>query len=210
MGKFTKFSLPLKSLPVGTHTFQFIPDKQFFENMESADIRDANLVCDVTVKYDGEIYDLHFHITGEVTVQCDRCLEEMPWPIDAQYHIEVKYGDAFTDDSDELIKIPQSVNDLNVAYMIYDTVSLAVPIKHVHPMGKCNRQMSAILRKHRVSREDEDAELEDELMEGIDSAGDDNDSAESAESAARASDPRWAALRDLASDTPAESDGEDY
>lgn len=201
MGKFSKFSLPLKSLPVGTHSFEFNPDKAFFENMESADIHDANLNCEVQVKYDGDVYDLHFHITGDVTVLCDRCLEEMSWPVDAVYHVEVKYGDDFTDDSDELIEIPSSVNDLNVAYMIYDTVSLAVPIKHVHPAGKCNRQMSALLHKHRVSdMNDEDAELEDELMDGID-----ND----APSDGQATDPRWAALRDLASENPDDSRDDD-
>ena len=112
-----------------------------------------------------------------------------PLPYDATYHIVVKYGDDYNDDGDEVLEIPQSDSSLNVAYMLYDTVELAIPIKHVHPMGKCNRQMSALLKKHRATTGDEDAELENELIDEIDSMPDSSDDAPS--------DPRWDALRKL-------------
>ena len=67
------------------------------------------------------------------------------------YHISVRYGDEYNDESDDLLVIPEADNYLNTAYMIYDTVVLSIPIKHVHPMGKCNRQMSAMLKKHRAT-----------------------------------------------------------
>lgn len=196
MGKFTEYKLPLKSLAKGRHEFTFRLGKKFFDDMESADVRDADIEVIVTADYNGDVYDLNFDVKGEVTVLCDRCLDEMPWPIEAGYHIMVKYGDTYRDDSDELLEIPDNVNDLNVAYMIYDTVSLAIPIKHVHPLGKCNRQMSAMLRKHRAGhRDDEDAELEDQLIDEMDSVD---------SGASSPSDPRWDALRGLGS-----SDSED-
>lgn len=74
--------------------------------------------------------------------------------------------------------------------MLYDTVTLAIPIKHVHPMGKCNRAMSAILKKHRARPTGDDADLEEELMEGIDDE----------ESESTATDPRWDALRKLSTE----------
>lgn len=186
MGKFSAFMLPLKSLSAGTHTFEYKLDKQFFVNMESQDVRDADLVAVATVKYDGgDTYALDFAITGEVVLLCDRCLDDLHYPIDANYRVTVKYGDEYKDDSDEVLEIPQSDPGLNVSYMIYDTVTLAIPIKHVHPLGKCNRAMSAALRKHRARPTDEDAELEDELMEGIDDEGE----------MESAPDPRWDALR---------------
>lgn len=193
MGKFTSYSLPLKSLPKGEHTFTFKLGKQFFVDMESTDIRDAGLTADVTVRHGNDIYDLDFRVTGDITLLCDRCLDEMSWPIDATYQVMVKYGDAYRDDNDKLLEIPSSVNDLNVAYMLYDTVSLAIPIKHVHPLGKCNRQMSAMLRKHRVRSNDPDAELEDELIDGIDDA-------DTADEGTAGADPRWNALKGLSTD----------
>ena len=76
--------------------------------------------------------------------------------------------------------------------MIYDTVVLAIPIKHVHPMGKCNRQMSAILKKHRAGGAEGDDDM-DEFMDGIDDDA----------PAAGGSDPRWDALRGMGSDAEA-------
>lgn len=189
MGKFSAYKLPLKSLGIGTHEFEYHLDKQFFANMESSDVHDADLSVHLTVTYKGDFYDLDFHITGEVVLICDRCLDDLHFPIDATYHIVVKYGDDYNDDSDEVLEIPQSGSSLNVAYMLYDTVELAIPIKHVHPMGKCNRQMSALLKKHRATTGDEDAELENELIDEIDSMPDSSDDAPS--------DPRWDALRKL-------------
>lgn len=193
MGKYTAFKLPLKSLGVGTHEFEYHLDKQFFVNMESSDIHDADLNVALTVQYNGDIYNLDFHITGEVVLICDRCLDDLRFPIDATYHIVVKYGEDYNDDNDEVLEIPETDNTLNVAYMIKDTVELAIPMKHVHPLGKCNRQMSAMLKKHRATSGDDDAELENELIDEID-----NIDAQS--SAAGNSDPRWDALRKLTDD----------
>ncbi|MCM1020753.1 MAG: DUF177 domain-containing protein [Muribaculum sp.] len=192
MGKFSAFNLPLKSLPTGTHDFDFHLDKEFFKNMESSDVRDGNIDVHVTVVNKGHFYDLTFNVNGEITLLCDRCLDEMQWPIDTQYHIVVKYGPDFNDDSDELLEIPETDNYLNVAYMIYDTIVLAIPIKHVHPLGKCNRAMSTLLRKHRSPGslvDSEDSELQEELLD--DELLDEGDTSESA------TDPRWDALKNL-------------
>jgi len=197
MGKFSAFKLPLKNLGTGTHNFEYHLDKQFFANMENPDIHGADLDVKLTVVYNGEFYDLDLAISGEVTLICDRCLDDLHYPIDAAYHIVVKYGEDYNDDNDEVLEIPVGDAFLNVAYMIYDTVVLAIPIKHVHPQGKCNRQMSAMLKKHRATTGDEDAELENELIDEIDSIDD-------AAASEAPVDPRWNALRKLSGDSTEE------
>ncbi len=180
-------------MPLGVQEFEYHLDKQFFTNMESADIHDADLDVTLTVNHKGDIYDMAFAIDGEITLLCDRCLDDLQFPVSVDYHIVVKYGEDYCDDSDELLVIPESDNYLNVAYMIYDTVSLAIPIKHVHPAGKCNRAMSAMLKKHRATvANDEDAELEDELIDEID---DMDTAAGTAEETPI--DPRWNELKKL-------------
>lgn len=168
MGKFTDFKLMLKSLPVGRHQFEWHLDKHFFENMECSDVRDADVNVVLDVNHRAEGYELAFHLTGTLTLLCDRCLDELPVPVDATYDLTVKYGDDYNDESDSLLIIPQSDNYLNVAYMIYDTAVLAIPPRHVHPAGKCNKAMSALYKKHARNADDEDAELEDELMSEMD------------------------------------------
>ncbi len=178
-------------MPEGTHNYEFHLGKQFFVNMESADIHDADLNVTLTVNHKSGYYNMDFAVDGTVTLICDRCLDNLVMPIETGYHIAVKYGDSYNDDSDDLLIIPESDNSLNVSYMIYDTVSLAIPIKHVHPLGKCNRAMSAMLKKHRATRvDDEDAALEEELMDEMDSM----DTQTGGEGNI---DPRWNELKNL-------------
>ena len=94
MGKFTAYKLPLKSLAKGSHEFDYDLGKQFFADMESQDMRDSDVKVRLTVGYNGDVYDLTFVFTGEVTVLCDRCLDDLHLPIDTTYHIMVKYGDS--------------------------------------------------------------------------------------------------------------------
>lgn len=190
MGKFTEYKLPLKSMSPGVHEVEYHLGKQFFENMESQDVHDADLTVKLTVNHKMDMYYLDFVVSGEVTLICDRCLDDLHYPLEAKYSIAVKYGDDYNDDNDDLLVIPESDNTLNVAYMIYDTVELQIPMKHVHPLGKCNRAMSAILKKHRAHRaDDEDAELEDQLIDEMEQ--DDNIAASDN------IDPRWDELKKL-------------
>lgn len=188
MGKFTEFKVPLKSLQKGEHMFTYHLDKSFFVKMENNDVRAADLDVVLNVDYNGDIYNLDFNVMGEVTLICDRCLDDLPWPLEATYNISVKYGDDYNDDSDTLLEIPFSDNDLNVAYMLYDTIMLAIPIKHVHPLGKCNRAMTTMLKKHRAG-DGEDDDLMDELVDEMDSM----------DNGFSGSDPRWDALKGLSS-----------
>lgn len=197
MEKFTAYKLPLKSLAAGTYDYEYHLGKQFFTDMESADIHDADLTVKLTVTHKRDIYRLDFTITGTITLICDRCLDDLIMPVDTTYSIAVKYGDDYNDEADDLLIIPESDNFLNVAYMIYDTVALTIPIKHVHPMGKCNRQMSAMLRKHRAHRPgDEDAELEDNLIDEMETMDTERDEPPA--------DPRWDGLKALSSDATAD------
>lgn len=165
MGKFSDFKLMLKSLPLGKHHFEYHLDKQFFINMENQDVRDADVKVDFEVNHSNDAYQLAFHLTGTLTVLCDRCLDELPLDIDATYNLTVKYGENYDNESDTLLVIPESDNYLNVAYMISDTAVLAIPPRHVHPQGKCNRAMSALNKKYLVKDAgEEETDIDSDLL----------------------------------------------
>lgn len=159
-------------MPVGSQNFDYKIGKPFFVNMENNDVRNADIDVALTVEHRNDFYDLNFHVTGEVTVACDRCLDDLQIPIDNTYHTVVKYGDDY-EDNDEYMVIPESDNYLNVAYMIYDTAVLAIPPRHVHPQGKCNRAMSALNKKYLVKDAEEDADDIDSDLLIDDSAAED-------------------------------------
>lgn len=190
MGKFTEYKLPLKSMPVGSQEFDYQIGKQFFVNMEDNDVRNADVKVHLKVEHKNDYYDLHFTLGGEIIVACDRCLDDLALPVDTVYHIIVKYGDDYRDDSDEFLEIPYSDADINVAYMIHDTIALAIPIKHVHPAGKCNRAMSSLLSKHRASAIDGDDDADFDI-DFIDDDADDTGRSDAP------TDSRWDKLKDL-------------
>ncbi len=85
----------------------------------------------------------------------------------------MKYGADYNDESDDVLIIPESDSCLNVAYMLYDTIVLTIPLRHVHPLGKCNRAMAAALHKHHSNAGDDIDEaldeVDSEIENGIDS-----------------------------------------
>ena len=169
MGKFTEFKLMLKSLPMGKHQFEYHLSRQFFINMENDIVRDADINVQLDVEHRAEGYTFEFHLQGTLTVMCDRCLDDLVLDIDTDYALNVRYGEAYNDESDTLLVIPQSENYLNVAYLIYDTAVLAIPPRHVHPQGQCNRAMSALNKKYTTNADDdEDRELTEELLSDLD------------------------------------------
>ena len=187
MGKFAAFRLPLREMKRGTHEFEFVLDTEFFRNMESEDILKGDVKAYATVECKNDYYECDFTLQGTIAITCDRCLDEMELDVDTDYHLCVKYGDAYNDENDELLIIPEKDAYLNVAYMLYDTVALTIPLKHTHPAGKCNKGMAKYLKQHGASQYG-DEDYDDADYEHYDSDEDDNNTQV---------DPRWEALKKL-------------
>lgn len=172
MGKFTAYKVQLASLPEGKFEQDFVCDTAFFKNMENDVVSNADVNVHLDLEHRRGLYDLKFTLKGLVQVPCDRCLDPIDIDVDSTYNIKVEYGDTYDDASDDLLIIPSDNPYLNVAYMLYDTILLAIPMRHVHPLGKCNRAMAAALNKHKVrGGEDDDEEMVDTSI-GLDEAED--------------------------------------
>jgi uncharacterized metal-binding protein YceD (DUF177 family) len=87
--------------------------------------------------------------------------------------LKVKLGPDFADDGD-IVVVPEDKGLVNVAWYIYEFIALAIPIKHVHAPGKCNKGMMEKLDEH-SAEEGEEGAVED----------------------SGANDPRWDALNSL-------------
>ena len=139
--------------------------------MENPDVNFSDVKVHLDLVKKNEVYDCTFTCKGMLKIPCDRCLDPIDHEVDTTYHIIVKYGDDYNDESDDLLVIPHSDNYLNVAYMLYDTIVLTIPLRHVHPMGKCNRAMLAALSKHRKSGDEEVDEAMDEVDSEFENGG---------------------------------------
>ena len=156
MGKFAPYKVNLASMTEGHHEQDFVCDTQFFRNLEHDEIIKSDVSAHLDTIRRGDVYDLTFTIRGEIEIPCDRCLDPMPHEVDTVYRLKVQYGEDYDDGTDNLLTIPYSDTCLNVAYILADTILLTIPLRHVHPAGKCNRQMAAVLHRHSGAGEDTD------------------------------------------------------
>lgn len=183
MGKFDMYNIQLKMLPIGKNVVEYHLDNSFFALLEDVDIQKGDVNVKVNINRESKQSELNFELEGNVIVPCDRCLEDMKQPIKTEGHLVVRFGKEFKDDGDDIVVVPEEQGIINVSWFLYEFIELAIPIKHVHPFGQCNKGMSSKLSEHiAIDANDEDFVESDEM---VSSGG---------------TDPRWDALKGLATE----------
>ena len=170
--------------------YEYVLDNDFFISIDAPEVQKGKLHVDLTVKKSMGVFVLTFHTEGAVVVPCDRCLDDMEQPVSSTDKLLVKFGHEYAEEGDNLIVIPEEEGEINVAWFMYEFIALAIPMKHVHAPGKCNKAMSSKLSKHlRTTPDDEmdeDAFVPDEA--GNELVNDDTETAV---------DPRWDELKKI-------------
>ncbi len=138
------FQVDFRELTAGELTRTWHLDDSFFCALDEQEIEHGELTATLRVKKKAAGYQLNIHATGTVEIPCDRCLAPMTQPIDAEDEIEVRLGETLEDDGDR-ITLPEDRPVLNVAWNLYETIALAIPIAHVHPDGECAEDVSQYL-----------------------------------------------------------------
>jgi uncharacterized metal-binding protein YceD (DUF177 family) len=80
--------------------------------------------------------DLRFNIKGSVVINCDRCLEPFPQPLDCENRLLIKLGKNWDENDPDLVTMPADEHELDVKQYIYEFIHLALPIKRTHPPDK--------------------------------------------------------------------------
>ncbi|MDR1092378.1 MAG: DUF177 domain-containing protein [Prevotella sp.] len=189
MGKFSLYNIPLRGLSEGKHEFRYDLDKSFFALIDdgTAEVKKGDLKVAVSLKKTSAAFELNFNITGSVQIPCDRCLDDVSMDVDTKNKLIVKFGKEYSEESDEIVIIPEDDGEINIAWFLYEFIVLSLPAKKAHPAGTCNKAMSSRLNKHRArSSEDEDDQDEDSDDASIDDSS--------------YSDPRWDSLKDISVD----------
>ena len=171
MCNFEQFKIDLKALKQDETPLQWELDNNFFQQLEGAQLQSGSLHVSGSIRKAVGFFELQLHTVGTVEVTCDRCLDLMRQPIEADLNTTVKLG---TEDSydDDVITVDETQSVLDTAWLIYESIALAVPIRHVHQPGDCNVAMSEKLQQLSAARSS-DADAQDNI------------------------DPRWAKLKNL-------------
>ncbi len=199
------FSIHFTGLKNGKHTFEFKVDNSFFENYNYDDFNNIN--ADITVLLDKKstLLELNIAVNGIANVPCDVTNVDFDLPIEGNIDIIVKFGEEYNDDHDEILIIPFSEHQVNVAQYIYEIIALAIPQKRVHPGvldGTLDSEALDILGyRGAYDQEIDDLFEDDDLFDDLDL--DDIDEEEEIEEDIKDNDnidPRWSELKKLLTD----------
>lgn len=189
MAKFSLYNIPLKNLSPGVHTFEYELHNKFFEAIDGDEFRKGDVNVILNVRRTSSSFELNFDIEGVIKVSCTRCLDDMNLDVDTESRLIVKFGSEYSEESDEIVIIPEDEGEINIAWFLYEFIALTIPIKHVHPTGECNRVVSSKFKKHRAVSVDDEEDDSDDLIADDSEPQEDED--------AQQNDPRWDALRGI-------------
>ena len=120
-----KIIIPLNGWAAGERKFRFTAGIEFFQMFGNQEILDANVDVEVRVTKEGsQKVEADLHLSGSVTVQCDRCLEPLQIPVD--------------ENPQEVFKPGTVEIEWDLSQEVYDYICLAMPLQRVHPEGQCN------------------------------------------------------------------------
>ena len=166
-----RFNIDLKALTEDVTPLEWELDDQYFGALDNAEVQGGALHVSGSIRKAVGFFELQLAISGTVRIPCDRCLDPMDQPIDTELRQIVRLGSGYSE-QDDVIVVDEAEGILDTAWLIYESIALAVPIQHVHQPGDCNDAMLRMLSQHSAARSsDADAERE--------------------------TDPRWEALKGL-------------
>ena len=144
MSEKSHYIIDLQRLPVGTHSFDFQLDNEFFTSLEKSEILSGQVAAKATLNLREEDYQLNIAVHGTVFVVCDRCLDPMPIDINDEQEIFSE------DEEEETVESRKSKVEsvLDLTWLAYEIVSINIPLVHSHQAGECNKQMELLLHDH--------------------------------------------------------------
>ncbi len=148
------FRIDLKALTDEGESRNWEVDDNFFATVGSTDIKKGSVRVNVRARRVSQSeYELELETKGEVEVTCDRCLGPLMQPVSGRDTLRVRIGLADSDDGELITTGPEGVVD--VAWHVYETIALSLPLRHVHASGECGGETARLLDQYEANQEQE-------------------------------------------------------
>lgn len=169
MGQNDDMTIRFSGLRTGRYTFSYTLTDEFFDRQKNDEIRGGNVKIEVVLERMERMMMLTFHLEGQITTPCDRCLGDVVVPIAGEEHLNVRFSDTETTDNEDVVILPENAIEIDLTQWLYEYAAVRIPMQHVHPDGECDPEVTRYITAEDGEREQSDGEI----------------------------DPRWEALRDL-------------
>ena len=153
----SEFCIPFKGLKAGEHRFEFKLDKAFLEAIGDEELIDVEADVEVVMTKAAQMLTFQFAIDGTAYVECDRCLDELEYPIEADDTLYVKFSEEDIEFDGEVMWLNPADEELDLLGYIYETLLLSLPYQRVHEsLEDCNQEM---IQRFRIVSEEEFEEI---------------------------------------------------
>lgn len=174
MENFKTYNIVFSGLKNGKHHFDFEIDKAFFDLFGTeVEFEKPHIKVNIELDKHDSFLDFSIQAFGIVDLICDISGENFKHSLENSTKVLVKFGSHFDDSNEEIITIPSTDYQFNIAQLIYEIVVLSIPMKKIAPNAQNNDSYNALLEKY-SPKLDQDKENTNEEI-----------------------DPRWAILSQL-------------
>lgn len=150
------YRIDLRNLEEGLHKWVYDLDEKFFKMVSEEEVRDGRVHVEMELKRCAMVFDLHFTMNGMVVVSCDRCLDDMTQEIETKTSLIVKMGQAEGTEEEDILTVSESEGGIDLAWYLYESIVLALPMQRRHAEGDCNNEMLHILEAHSAHHSNEE------------------------------------------------------
>lgn len=133
MNYLNKFLISFKGLKNGEHNFKYDVGHEFFEAFNQESEINGQFHVKLHLLKETRMMVLQFDINGYINTECHLCLEPFKYAMNEEEKLIVKFGQESSSENDEVMIIAENVDELTIAQHIYDYITLAVPLRIVHP-----------------------------------------------------------------------------
>lgn len=142
MDKNASFRIDFRHPQTWSHPTERSLDDAFFKKLDQEELTGGNALATLTLRQLSEDdYRLHIHVRGSVTTLCDRCLEEVQLPIEAEDDVVLTFN-AETDNDDAFI-LSERDPVFDAAWTLYEIIATSLPLERKHADGECAAEMLA-------------------------------------------------------------------
>lgn len=173
---FKDYNIEIYKLSDGKHIYNFEVDDNFFARFENSLIERGSGLVAIELEKTSSFIKMVFDIQGMYELTCDRSLENYFHPYNTREKVIFKYGEEAKELDDDVFIILKGTQRLNVAQLIYEFISITIPMKKLHPKFADEPEVEEDLLIY-TSMDEEDKDRETEPEKDI--------------------DPRWLKLKNL-------------
>lgn len=157
MSALKDFCIPFKGYKSGEHRFEFQLDREFLDAVGDEELLDAEVDVEVVMTKTAQMLTFDIALDGAAFVECDRCLDELEFPVEVEDTLYVKFSDEEIEFDGEVMWLNPADEEIDLSGYIYETLLLSLPYQRVHEnLEDCNQEMIA---RFRIVSEEEFEEI---------------------------------------------------